>query len=392
MEQDKTHSGLGLVFLLIIVLVTGTLVQDFRFDTTITNEHAVATATDRDLTGASIALAELRAAETAYLATGQGPQFWMQRADELYGQIERTLTRLRGSTLQADARDRYDLALAALSDLSGIDKRAREQILTDERFTASDLIFTEALEPVQRLNTDLAGARAIEAQASASRIQQLTRLRLGLNGVAMTLLVFAAWFVSRPTRQQNTPVSSATATAQMIRDLPPAVKPATPAPARPAPAPTPFLPAAADLCVDLARVIDGRDVPELLERSARVLDAKGVIIWTIDRATNALRPTLSFGYADKVLVRLGVLDIDSDNVTSLAFRSMRPQTMTAAAVGGSGAIAVPLVTSSGCTGVLSAETREGKPATDMVALAKIIAAQFATIILPTDCSAQAAEA
>jgi hypothetical protein len=397
MEQDKRNGGLGLVFLLIIVLIAGTLVQDFRFDNTLAEERTSALATDREIGSITAALADFRAAQTAYLATGQGPEFWMDRADALYKDMEARLTRLRGSTADNGARDRYDQALAALSDLGGSDQRARQQVLSDQRFTASDVVFTEALEPTQRLSTELGAARTLEASASASRALQLSRLRLGLNATSMALLLLGAWFVSRPSRQKPQPVSSASATAQMIRDLPPAVKASAPPPAtaRPAP-PSPVmqsLPAAADLCVDLARVIDGRDVPALLERSARILDAKGVIIWTLDQTANALRPTLSFGYAEKVLMRLGLLDVESDNVTSLAFRSMRPQTMTAAAPGSSGAVAVPLITSAGCTGVLSAETREGKPAGETVALAQIISAQFATLIVPTDSSAaQAAEA
>jgi len=90
---------------------------------------------------------------------------------------------------------------------------------------------------------------------------------------------------------------------------------------------------------------------------------------------------------------LGTLDIEADNVTSLSFRSMRPQTMNSTEPGRSGAVAVPLVTSSGCTGVLSAETHEGTPTPELIAMAKIIAAQLATLISPDDTvAAHAAEA
>ena len=57
---------------------------------------------------------------------------------------------------------------------------------------------------------------------------------------------------------------------------------ATPEPARPAT--TVNLDAAAELCVDLARVIDASDVPALLARAAAVLDARGIIVWVADSA------------------------------------------------------------------------------------------------------------
>jgi hypothetical protein len=144
--------------------------------------------------------------------------------------------------------------------------------------------------------------------------------------------------------------------------------------------------------VDLARVMDSRDVPALLERATKVLEAKGVILWIVDATGAVLRPSLSHGYSDKVLNRLGALDVDADNVTSLAFRSVRSQVMPGAAPGAAGAIAVPLVTASGCNGVLSAELRETKPAPELLALTRIVAAQFATLIAPADSAARAAEA
>ncbi len=153
------------------------------------------------------------------------------------------------------------------------------------------------------------------------------------------------------------------------------------------------LPDAAELCVDLARVMDSRDVPALLERVARVLDAKGVIVWMVDAAGGVLHPSLSHGYPEKVLNRLGTLEVDSDNVTSLAFRSVRPQMMAGASPGAAGAVAVPLVTAAGCSGVLAAELRDSKPAPELLALTRIVAAQFATLIAPAELNgARAAEA
>jgi len=115
-----------------------------------------------------------------------------------------------------------------------------------------------------------------------------------------------------------------------------------------------------------------------------LLVAKGVIIWVADAEGRELRPTLTHGYTDKVIDRLGTLPIDADNVTSLAYRSMRPQSMNGGGPGTTGAVAVPLMTASGCVGVLAAEVRHSKPAAEMISLAKIIAAQFSSIVTPGD--------
>ena len=75
--------------------------------------------------------------------------------------------------------------------------------------------------------------------------------------------------------------------------------------AAPAPVPHVNLADAAELCADLARVMDERDVPDLLARAATVLEAKGLIIWMADADGTTLQPTLTHGYSDRVVSRLG---------------------------------------------------------------------------------------
>jgi hypothetical protein len=311
----------------------------------------------------------------------------MRRAGELSGQIDGAIADLRQGATD-EARTHYDAASAALQALMKIDGRAREDIQDDQRFMASDLILTDSTAPAQQLTAALESARAAEAAAADSHLAGTSRIRLAMNGLAFLVLIAVSSGVPRR-RPAQTPASARAETAEMIRNLPPPVKTGTMPVARPVPAPVASLPDTAELCVDLARVIDSRDVPTLLERAARVLEAKGVIIWMADKDQGTLQPTLTHGYSDKVLARLGVLDIDADNVTSLSYRSMRPQTMTAVSFGSAGAIAVPLITAAGCTGVLAIETRDSKPAGEMVAVARIIAAQFATLIAPDELAAAA---
>lgn len=396
MQLDWRKRHFGLFVVVAILLVLGALLQDYGFNRAIERERASLEAIDREFGSLQVALADYRAAQAGYVATGQGPEFWIRRAGEIASRIADRLTQLRESSPAAETRTGYDGAIASLANLASLDKRARDHVVNDQRFLAADVVFLESLEATHRLAGELESIREMEIATAGMTISRLAWFRVGLTGLALAMVLVGSLYVGRPERP--TAASEAATTAQMIRDLPPPVRPATPL-TRPAPVPSPppapavNLPDAAELCVDLARVIDGRDVPALLERAARVLDAKGVILWMVDGTGATLRPSLAHGYADKVLSRLGTLDVDADNVTSLAFRSVRPQVMPGAAPGDASAVAVPLVTSAGCNGVLSAEIRDTKPAPELLAVARIVGAQFATLIGPAEyTAARAAEA
>jgi len=395
MGQTTGKGGLDLLMILTLILALGTIVQDFRFDSSLEHERLAAGAIDRDLGGLQLAVSDLQAAQTGYLASGQGPDFWMTRASNLASQLDAGITRLSGTAANPESQPQYDAAAAALTDLVNIDKKARDDIKSDQRLVASDLVFMDGMAAAQRLSAALGSIRDTEARAAAGRITRLSQLRFGMNAVMMLFVLAVAFRATR--LAARVPVPEPVSTAQMLRDLPPPVKTApvtTPGSAArvTAPASVVNLPTAAELCVDLARVLDSRDVPALLERAAGILDAKGVILWVANSDGSFLRPSVTFGYPDKVLTRLGPLAVDGDNVTALAYRSIKPQSMSGTAPGSAGALAVPLVTATGCVGVLAAEIRSSRPALEVVAVARIIAAQFATIVGPDAESAQAAQA
>ncbi len=385
------RKGFSLLLILTLILTLGTIVQTYRFDTSADLERSSALSLQQELGSVEVALADLRAAQAAYLAVGQDHRFWISRATDLTTQITDGLTRLSSATTSSDARSRYDGARTALADLANVDRRAREFVTAGQPLLASDIVFVEGLAATQRLQSDLLAARHVEVAASEARLIRDARLGFGMTAVALGFVLLVAFRTARTIPEA--PANDPSSTAQMIRDLPPPVKApvassspgtATRVTAPVTPPPAVNLPGAAELCVDLARVIDSRDVQGLLERAATVLDAKGVILWVANLDASSLKPSLSFGYTDKVIQRLGQLPVDSDNVTSQAFRSMRPQTMNGATPNAAGAVAVPLVTGSGCIGVLSAETRLCKPSAEVVAVARIIAAQFAALVAPAE--------
>jgi hypothetical protein len=382
--------GVGLLLILTFIIGAGTVLQDFRFDNSIDRERASGLALDRAFGSMTEQLADLRAGQAGYVASGQGPAFWMTRVSELLADISTALSTQRTATTTVEARSRYESAGAALADLEAIDKRARGSLSQGDKLIASDLLFQDSRDAANKLAGEISAVRALELQASETRIERLSRLRFAMNATAIGFVLLVAMFLGR-----SAPAAQAKpepTTLQMLRDLPPPVKTAPVAPpAPPAPAPVRMinLAAAADLCVDLARVIDGQDVPALVERAANVLEAKGVVLWVSDATGTRLHPSIAHGYPDKILAKLAPLQIDSDNVTSLAFRSMKPQVMSSTTVGASGAIAAPLITSSGCVGVLAAEIRQNKPGADVLPVASIIAAQLAALVVPGAAAEQA---
>jgi hypothetical protein len=144
----------------------------------------------------------------------------------------------------------------------------------------------------------------------------------------------------------------------------------------------PDLDAVADLCSSLARVQDTRELPGLLERAARALDATGVIVWMPEGPQGTLRPVLAHGYASLALSRMGIIHPAADNATATAYRTRSIVVVPAEALS-SGAVVAPLVSSEGCSGAMAVELREGvEPGPQVRAVAAIVAAQLATMFTP----------
>jgi transcriptional regulator with XRE-family HTH domain len=149
------------------------------------------------------------------------------------------------------------------------------------------------------------------------------------------------------------------------------------------------LDAAARLCTQLGRVEKTADVAPLLQEAARILDAIGLIIWVWDSDAVALRPALAHGYSERVLAQLPTVKRDAANATAAAFRSAQP-----CAVDGSpqanGALVAPLLTPTGCDGVLAVELPHGYEQTaSMRAVVTIFAAmlgRWITTALPVELS------
>ena len=150
----------------------------------------------------------------------------------------------------------------------------------------------------------------------------------------------------------------------------------------------------AALCHAIAAVTDSREIEHLLERAAKILDARGVIIWMSTPDRYELNPVAAWGYDERVLARLGSIQSGSDNLTAAAFRENTHRSASPAGTAAA-ALAIPLPAPEGPAGVFSAELSSGILVDDSrMSAARVIAAQLGALLgtIPSDHSQDAQQA
>jgi hypothetical protein len=363
-----TMRGVLIPALVGCLIIGGAAFQTWKFE-----QQAIALQTNEDrlarqFSALEMALSDMRAAQAGYVAAGQGPEFWFTRVDEVAAQIEEVLAE-RQRVGHPDAVAPLASAQTQLAALRVSDRRARNYVGNEQRLLASDVIFVESIEILGRLSTEVATARDVEIQANRQQAATIRQYQAGLAGGAMVLLLGLILVAGR----RRAPEAAA-----VVMVEPPSVEPVTPVvPVQPAAMTSSDLKVAeaADVCVDIARLLDGRDLPALLARASSAIGAKGLVLWVIDEARETLQPSLSHGYSDRMIQRLGTLAVNADNVTSVACRTMQAQVLP-------GALAVPLLGTSGCVGVLAAEVSAAYNNVSTLSVARVIAAQLAAVITP----------
>lgn len=341
---------------------------------------------DARITAATRQILELRAAQQAYVASGQSVQFWFPKAAATMTSARESLTALRVSVAVAASQLPLDEAIQALQEFERMDARAREYVTAGQLLLASDLIFSDGLETTAQMLTALEQARLSEAEALVTSHVAARREQLVYAAAAGGLLLLTLLFLL-PLPRAEEPMSVvperlvAPADLDLGRPMDDfAAIVTTPVP--PAPAPAVDLDNVAAVCTELARVADTASLPSLLERTAAALEAIGIVLWIADPDGKELTPIVSHGYPASLLSRMGSISREADNVTASAFRTGLLQVVNADATS-NGAIAAPLVNASGCIGVMSAEVRhDAEKQPERLAVATIVAAQLATLVAP----------
>jgi CHASE3 domain sensor protein len=320
-------------------------------------------------------IGNVRAGQFAYVARGQNEDFWMSHVASLMPSLEKQSDDFAAALTAPAAKTAFEPAAAALDNLKALDGRVKEFVRNGTALLAADMIFSDGLESTSTAATQVMTALNEEIRVrngSAGRLQQRQMAIAGAAAASVLLLLVALAFTSTPEQRLAEPEPTPAPPIDPMRvDYPVA---------RAKPALTPKLVTTAQICGELARVGDEEQLPVLLLRSAKVLDAAGIIVWVPEPSGQSLRPVLSHGYEDKVITRLGRIHRDANNAVANAFRSEETRTVAGDA-STNGAVIVPLMTSDGCVGVLSAEMKGGSEKDEgSQALAAIFAAQLATLV------------
>lgn len=356
----------------------------------------------------TLALAELRSAQQAYVADGQDREYWTDQAD---ARLETVLQDVENLKQAADAGDLGGID-EAIADIRALDENARELLGSDLPLQASDEVinqgrdlFTDAAAQVQaaaqaeRASRDEAMAaarstrsrmmwlaavvvglamlvlaplnRSSEEDAEEYEVQEATDLSLVSLDNARTPdgvdLSEAAGGEAKAGAATAPPAAGGAAAEEKVRAVP--VEPAAP-----------DIAATAALCTDFGNLTDRAQIPGLLKRTAELMNARGLIVWAHDESAAALRPAMGHGYAAGTLARFGSIPLTEDNPTAAAFTARRIQ-IVRADDSDAGALAAPLMAAERCIGVLSAELRSGWESSDAVqATASIVAAQLAPLL------------
>lgn len=364
---------------LVIALVT--LGGNWRLDVMRAAGRRTAATIDTNILMASQGLDQLRGAQAGYLATGQKTQDWINRATAASVQLDSAIANLEATSTSREAKAHYDVAATLLVEIAANDKKGRGFVTSDQALVASDVLFEEGAEPARKLAAELALARDVEIAGFEKAATTLSRIGLGANAAAFLLGLACIGLIIRGASTQAADADTSSTSLREASRAPERIVSAAEPFSDPFAAPAVDLSGAADLCVDLGRILDARDLQALMARAATVLDAKGLVLWVSESRGTVLRPSVAHGYPDRVLQRMGTLMADGDNVTSLAFRSCQPQVLRSS-FDGHGALAVPLMTATGCVGVLAAEVQGAKPGDTRFALARMIAAQLSTLVGP----------
>jgi hypothetical protein len=321
-------------------------------------------------------IADMRTAQVAYVAQGQGAEFWMGHVAKRLPALLHQMTDF-GSKLTAPvSQAAFEPAMVALENFQKLDARARDFVRTGNGLLAADLIFSDGLETTTNATTqiDVALTEELQARQLAQRDQQRKQLAI-LGGSAGGVLLVMSLLTFTGSRTTSKP---------LVVAAEPVVEPAEPPqPAVELKPTTPNLLSAAQVCTDLARVLESKQLPKLLERTAGVLEASGIIIWVADLAGSRLNAAMSFGYSNQVMARMGSIHRDANNAAASAYRTGEMRIVNGDTFA-NGALVMPLLTTDGCIGVLSAEMKGGSEKDESSqALAAIFAAQLAMLVSPS---------
>ena len=346
-----------------------------NIDRDINRQHSSADTLRAQAAALSATIADVRAGQFAYVARGQGEAFWLSRVESLMPALEKQTIEFGASLSSPAAQSAFEAGSAALQNFRTLDTKVRDLVLSGSALMAADMIFSDSLESTTTATAQVTMALDEELNHRIANVAALRSRELAVlgGGAGVMLLLMIGLATMGPiARKAAEPEPAAVPAPEPLRFEAPLPKARA--------AVTPKLVTTAKLCGELARVAESEQLPNLLERAARVLDASGIIVWVAEPSRQALMPAIAHGYEQRTVARMGSIHRDANNAAAAAYRSTEVRTVAGDSFT-SGAIIVPLMTSDGCVGVLSAEMKPGcEKDESSQALATIFAAQLATLV------------
>ncbi|MGH9139777.1 MAG: hypothetical protein ACRD2I_01400 [Vicinamibacterales bacterium] len=359
-----------------------------RFEQDNGERSASLRAFDQHVRDASVALVDARVGQQAYVAAGQGVDFWFGRTAASLQSATDRLASLR-TVAGTGARTALDEAATTMADFAAIDKRARDYLKSGQQLMAGDVIFTEGSDAAATAVRQIETARQVqhqEADVEAAVIRKQEALTAGAAAGIVFFVVLLLIPVPRAKAADATDavvsISPRATPAKVDQALPiRPVVPVSPPVAMTSHAQSSVFRAATGVVTDLGRVRNVGELEAILGRAAEVMDASGLMVWVGSASGDDLRPVLAHGYSAEAIARFPPVPRTADNAAAAAYRSGLPQIVHSRPGGSRGAVVAPILSADGCIGALSAEIRSGGETSQSVqALASIFAALLAGIV------------
>jgi hypothetical protein len=166
------------------------------FERQIAERRASVHAFDRRVREATEALADLRVAQQAYVAAGQGVAFWTAKVDATMSSVSNTLLTLRQSAPSRASNAALDEAGTTLGQLSTLDQRIRDYLRSGAPLMAADIIFAEgdetAADAARRLERARVEANLYLDGFEAARRKQEALALAGSAGLVILIVLALA--------------------------------------------------------------------------------------------------------------------------------------------------------------------------------------------------------
>jgi hypothetical protein len=329
---------------------------------------------DRDAKSTTIeallsSISAIASAQQAHTDYGQRDVSSFTRVSLLVNRITTDAAGLRAARESTVSSQRLEEFWTALSALMGAEARARERLAGGDDGGAADALLASAREHVNVLGSTLRAFRTSELE-SYQRARTAANLRswIALGAAGMLWTAGLVGFALFP-RRRDSELAAAAPPPEFHAPVPVTVAHTFPAI---------DLSEAAALSAALAQLTDQAVLPQLLARAARLLGARGVVIWM--SGGSELFAVAAHGYDEALLSRIRPIVREADNITAAAWRQGELLTLPAD-TGGYGAIAAPLLSPAGCVGVLAAEVSDERDRDDSTrAVAMILASQLAGVL------------